>query len=108
MVSNVKPELFQKIPTLGLVVNQVNNTLLAHLRNSDLGQSIWDTLNTVISFHVLLSFDSRIQIFMLLCRQKIWNQTRKRETFGRFTISFITSEKEDWYFLHPGPFRLLD
>ncbi|KAJ3321956.1 RNA polymerase III-inhibiting protein maf1 [Boothiomyces sp. JEL0866] len=48
--SDTKPELFTKIPTAGLVINQVKNLFFVHFGNSQpLADSIWESVDQVMN-----------------------------------------------------------
>ncbi|KAI8897857.1 Maf1 regulator-domain-containing protein [Globomyces pollinis-pini] len=49
--SDIKPELFTKIPAIGMAINHVNNLFLVQFENSQgqIGQTIWNTVDQVIS-----------------------------------------------------------
>ena len=49
--SDIKPELFSKVPALGLVVNNVANSMLVHFGNSkrSVEEGIWSAIDRVIN-----------------------------------------------------------
>ena len=50
-LSDIKPELFSKVPALGLVVNNVSNTMLVHFGNSKrtVEEGIWSSIDRVVT-----------------------------------------------------------
>ena len=52
-LSDTKPDLFQKVPDLSLVVNRINNTLLTHFRDhKKTQQTVWEAIDSVVTLQV--------------------------------------------------------
>ena len=53
--SDIKPEFFQKVPSIGMVMNTVNNSLLVNFGESKTTseEAIWSSVDQVIDTKVL-------------------------------------------------------
>lgn len=56
--SDVKPDYFQKVPSLGIVMNNVNNSLLIHFKEAKISseQAIWESMDRVIDTKVTVLY----------------------------------------------------
>jgi hypothetical protein len=108
----VKPEYFEKVPSLGIVMNNVNNSLLVHFKEAKISseQAIWESMDRVIDtkvqrdlygrnhyihYYSIVVSNSRAVISIHLFRRGKLNRTPKKEIYGHFFTFSTTNQKKE-------------